>query len=70
MKTRNSITRSYRSQIYNSRMDMDRLQSLVRIIENDSDLEETRKKSLLKTANHAIDAILNEFEFNVEHLAE
>lgn len=68
LQTRNERTRSYKIKIYNARTDLSELQAIARMIACDSNLEETRRAMLLKQANASIDALLDQWEIDLQNL--
>lgn len=56
--TRHELTRKYRILISQSRADLEDLENILKRIENDESLEESRRRSLRKLCNEEIDVYL------------
>ena len=57
-QTRHDLTRKYRILINQNRADLEALESILKRIDNDESLEETRRRSLRKLCNEEIDVYL------------
>ena len=57
-QTRNDLTRRYRILIVQKRNDIEALENILKRIENDESLEESRRRFLRKLCNEEIDVLL------------
>ena len=57
-QTRHDLTRKYRNLINQNRADLEALENILKRIDNDESLEETRRRSLRKLCNEEIDVYL------------
>ena len=57
-QTRHDLTRKYRILINQNRADLEALENILKWIDNDESLEETRRRSLRKLCNEEIDVYL------------